>query len=56
MRGALSKGKIPTGLIFAGDVKSLEENTLTSKEPMALQNISLDVNLQKYEELLKDFR
>ncbi len=52
----LSKGKIPTGLIFAGDVKSLEENTLTSKEPMALQNISLDVNLQKYEELLKDFR
>jgi 2-oxoglutarate/2-oxoacid ferredoxin oxidoreductase subunit beta len=52
----LSKGKIPTGLIFFGDVKSLEENTLTSKEPMALQNISLDANIQKYEALLKDFR
>jgi len=52
----LSQRKIPTGLIFSGDVKSLEENTLTSKEPMALQNISLDANIQKYEELLKDFR
>jgi len=52
----LSQGKIPTGLIFSGTVKSLEENTLTSKEPMALQNIALDANLQKYEELLKDFR
>jgi 2-oxoglutarate/2-oxoacid ferredoxin oxidoreductase subunit beta len=52
----MSQGKIPTGLIFTGDTKSLEENTLTSKEPMALQNISLDSNLQRYEELLKDFR
>jgi len=52
----LSRGKIPTGLIFTGETKSLEANTLTSKEPMALQNLSLDSNLQKYEELLKDFR
>ncbi len=52
----LSQGKIPTGLIFSGDTKSLEANTLTSKEPMALQNLSLDSNIQKYEELLKDFR
>jgi len=52
----LSQGKIPTGLIFEGEVKSLEANTLTSKEPMALQNLSLDLNFAKYEELLKDFR
>jgi 2-oxoglutarate/2-oxoacid ferredoxin oxidoreductase subunit beta len=52
----LSQGRIPTGLIFTGDVKSLETNTLTSKQPMALQNLSLDSNIAKYEELLKDFR
>jgi 2-oxoglutarate/2-oxoacid ferredoxin oxidoreductase subunit beta len=52
----LSQGKIPTGLIFTGETKSLETNTLTSKEPMALQNLSLDANLPRYEELLKDFR
>jgi 2-oxoglutarate/2-oxoacid ferredoxin oxidoreductase subunit beta len=52
----LSQGKIPTGLIFTGETNSLETNTLTSKEPMALQNLSLDVNLAKYQELLKDFR
>ena len=52
----LSEGKIPTGMIFKGEVNSLEANTLTSKEPMALQDLSLDRNLPKYEELLKDFR
>ncbi|HXQ92883.1 MAG TPA: thiamine pyrophosphate-dependent enzyme [Nitrososphaerales archaeon] len=52
----LSQGKIPTGLIFTGETKSLENNTLMSKEPMALQNLSLATNLQRYEELLKDFR
>jgi 2-oxoglutarate/2-oxoacid ferredoxin oxidoreductase subunit beta len=52
----LSQGKIPTGLIFSGEIKSLEANTLTSPDPMALQNLSLDVNRSKYEELLKDFR
>ncbi len=52
----LSQGKIPTGLIFTGETNSLETNTLTSKEPMALQNLSLEANLPKYEELLKDFR
>jgi 2-oxoglutarate/2-oxoacid ferredoxin oxidoreductase subunit beta len=52
----LSQGKIPTGLIFTGETKSLETNSLTSKEPMALQNISLEPNIQRYEELLKDFR
>lgn len=52
----LSQGRIPTGLIFSGEVNSLEKNTLTSKEPMALQNLNLDQNIQKYEELLKDFR
>jgi 2-oxoglutarate/2-oxoacid ferredoxin oxidoreductase subunit beta len=52
----LSEGRIPTGLIFTGETKSLEENSLTSREPMALQNISLEQNLPKYEQLLKDFR
>ena len=52
----LSQGKIPTGLIYSGEVKSLEQNSLTSTEPMALQDISLEKNLPRYEPLLKDFR
>lgn len=52
----LSQGKIPTGLIYMGETNSLETNSLTSKEPMALQNLALDPNLPKYESLLKDFR
>ncbi|MDA4130672.1 MAG: thiamine pyrophosphate-dependent enzyme [Thaumarchaeota archaeon] len=52
----LSEGRIPTGLIFSGEVKSLEANTLTSPNPMALQDLSLETNLPKYQELLKDFR
>jgi len=52
----LSQGKIPTGLIYTGELKSLEQNSLTSTEPMALQDISLEANLSKYEPLLKDFR
>ncbi|MDA4110985.1 MAG: thiamine pyrophosphate-dependent enzyme [Thaumarchaeota archaeon] len=52
----LAGGKIPTGLIFTGESKSLETNTLTSPAPMALQDLRLETNLPKYEELLKDFR
>jgi 2-oxoglutarate/2-oxoacid ferredoxin oxidoreductase subunit beta len=53
----MSKGKIPTGLIYAGKVKSLEENTFSpNKEPVALQDIRIESNLPKYEQLLKDFR
>ena len=52
----LSQGKIPTGMIFSGEVNSLESNSLTSSEPMALQDLSLEKNLARYQELLKDFR
>jgi 2-oxoglutarate ferredoxin oxidoreductase subunit beta len=52
----LSEGKIPTGLIYVGDQKSLESNTLTSKEPLALQDIRLETNRARYETMLKDFR
>jgi 2-oxoglutarate/2-oxoacid ferredoxin oxidoreductase subunit beta len=52
----LSQGKIPTGLIYKGDTRSLENTSLTSKEPMALQNLSVEQNRQRYEDLLKDFR
>ena len=52
----LSQGKIPTGLIFTGEIKSLEANSLTSPEPMALQDLDLQKNLPRYQELLKDFR
>ncbi|MHB1909461.1 MAG: thiamine pyrophosphate-dependent enzyme [Nitrososphaerales archaeon] len=53
---AKSQGKIPTGLIFTGTSKSLETNTLSSDQPLALQDITTDTNIAKYEELLKDFR
>jgi len=52
----MSQGKIPTGLIFSGERKSLETNTLTSTLPIAQQDLSLQANLPKYVELLKDFR
>ena len=52
----LSQGKIPTGMIFSGEINSLETNSLTSSEPMALQDLSLEKNLPRYQELLKDFR
>ncbi|MGA2876658.1 MAG: thiamine pyrophosphate-dependent enzyme [Nitrososphaerales archaeon] len=52
----LSEGKIPTGLIFNGVRNSLETNTLTSKEPVALQDLSFENNRVRYEALLKDFR
>lgn len=48
--------RIPTGLVYTGSVKSLEVTTLTSEEPIALQNLAVSANLSKYEELLKDFR
>ncbi|MGI0078417.1 MAG: thiamine pyrophosphate-dependent enzyme [Nitrososphaerales archaeon] len=48
--------RIPTGLIYTGSVKSLEATTLTSDEPMALQNLAIPENVAKYEQLLKDFR
>lgn len=52
-----NQGKIPTGLVYSGRVKSLEENTLSKeKGPLALQDISLESNLPKYEQILKDFR
>ncbi|HZW56297.1 MAG TPA: thiamine pyrophosphate-dependent enzyme [Nitrososphaerales archaeon] len=52
----MSEGKIPTGLLYVGSNNSLETNTLTSKEPMALQDISIEKNKSRYEELLRDFR
>jgi len=52
----LSEGKIPTGLIYNGVRNSLETNTLTSKEPVALQDLSFENNRVRYEALLKDFR
>jgi 2-oxoglutarate/2-oxoacid ferredoxin oxidoreductase subunit beta len=52
----LSEGKIPTGLIYVGERNSLESNTLTSKEPLALQDIRVETNRARYETLLKDFR
>lgn len=55
--GIMNEGKIPTGLIYSGKAKSLEENTLSyEKEPVALQDISIEANMQKYEQFLKDFR
>jgi len=50
------QGKIPTGQVYLGASNSLETNTLTSKEPIALQDISMQTNRGRYEELLKDFR
>ena len=52
----LSEGKIPTGLIYNGARNSLETNTLTTKEPVALQDLSFENNRSRYEALLKDFR
>ncbi len=52
----VAEGKLPTGLIFRGDSESLENNTLQSAEPMALQDISIEKNRPRYEELLKGFR
>lgn len=52
----ISQKRIPTGLIYSGSVNSLETTTLTSEEPLALQNLALPSNVAKYEELLKDFR
>jgi 2-oxoglutarate/2-oxoacid ferredoxin oxidoreductase subunit beta len=53
----MNQGKIPTGLVYSGKAKSLEENTISrEQEPIALQDISLETNLQKYEQILKDFR
>ncbi|MHB8567037.1 MAG: thiamine pyrophosphate-dependent enzyme [Nitrososphaerales archaeon] len=52
----IAQGKLPTGLIFLGSSKSLEDNTLASSVPIALQDLSLETNRPRYEELLKDFR
>ena len=48
--------RIPTGLIFTGNRNSLESNTLTTKEPIALQNLAFEASRAKYELLQKDFR
>jgi 2-oxoglutarate ferredoxin oxidoreductase subunit beta len=50
------QGRIPTGQVYLGVSYSLETNTLTSKEPIALQNISVQANRGRYEELMKGFR
>lgn len=52
----LSKNKIPTGLVYRGEAKSLEAVTLTSKEPLALQDLAIESNKGRYEEFLADFR
>jgi 2-oxoglutarate ferredoxin oxidoreductase subunit beta len=52
----LSEGKIPTGLVYVGERGSLESNSLSTKEPLALQDISIGTNRLLYESLLKDFR
>ena len=52
----LSQGKIPTGLIFTGTRNSLETNTFTTKDPLALQDLRIETNRPRYEALLKDFR
>ncbi len=52
----IAQKRIPTGLIYSGSVNSLEATSLTSEEPIALQNLATPSNIAKYEELLKDFR
>ena len=53
----LANGKIPTGLIYVGKAKSLEENTLGQGEkPLVFQDLTLETNLPRYKGLLKDFR
>ncbi|MCL4553424.1 MAG: hypothetical protein M1305_07760, partial [Candidatus Marsarchaeota archaeon] len=51
-----AKGKLATGLIYTGLSKSLEETSLESRDPLALQDITSGKYLPQYEELLKDFR
>lgn len=48
--------RIPTGLIFTASRNSLESGTLTSNEPIALQNIEFATNRSRYETLQRDFR
>ncbi len=52
----VEKGRIPTGLIYTGEANSLERNTLSSDKPIVFQDLSIERNSSKYEELLKDFR
>jgi 2-oxoglutarate/2-oxoacid ferredoxin oxidoreductase subunit beta len=53
----MTQGKIPTGLIFSGKSKSLEEKSLPHDQaPPAISDISIETNLRSYEQLLKDFR
>jgi 2-oxoglutarate/2-oxoacid ferredoxin oxidoreductase subunit beta len=49
-------GKIPTGQVYQGQSNSLETNTLSANEPLALQDLSIEKNRSAYELLLKDFR
>jgi len=51
-----STGWIPTGLIYTGVVNSLETNTFNNDLPIVFQDLSIDANAPRYEELLKDFR
>ncbi|MDG6921928.1 MAG: hypothetical protein JRN67_01390, partial [Nitrososphaerota archaeon] len=51
-----ANGRLVTGLIYTGVSKSLEQTSLESSDPLALQDISPSKYLPQYEELLKDFR
>lgn len=51
-----AKGKLATGLIYTGVSKSLEETSLESRDPLALQDLAPGKYLPQYAELLKDFR
>ncbi len=49
-------GRIPTGLLYRGEGASFERNVLLpGSEPMALQDISPERNLESYKKLLQKF-
>jgi 2-oxoglutarate ferredoxin oxidoreductase subunit beta len=52
----MSQARIPTGLIYEGVSNSLETNTLKSSVPIVQEDISLQSNLPRYEQILNDFR
>ena len=52
-----NQGNIATGLIYSGIGKSLESNTFSKDhESIALQDLSLESNISKYEQVLKEFK
>jgi 2-oxoglutarate ferredoxin oxidoreductase subunit beta len=52
----ISEGKLPTGVLYEGKSPSFEDNTLTTKEPLALQDISIETNMERYLQVQQDFR